>query len=658
MAARPFSKVLIANRGEIACRIARTAKAAGYRTVAVFSDADEAMPHVHMADEAVRIGKPPPSESYLNIGAILDAARRTGADAIHPGYGFLAENADFAEACIEAGLVFIGPAPETIRVMGDKAAAKERMEGASIPCVPGYFGSDQGDARLKAEAKKLGFPLLIKAVSGGGGRGIRAVLDARDFEDRLSSARREAKSAFGDDCLMLERLIEHPRHIEVQVLGDTHGNVVHLYERDCTTQRRRQKLIEEAPSPVLTPELREKITGYAVSAAKAVGYQNAGTVEFIADERLNIYFLEMNTRLQVEHPVTEMITGLDLVEWQLRVAAGEPLPLAQSEIGLKGHAIEARICAEDPDRGFEPQTGPVLFWRPERRIDVRVESGIEEGCAITPFYDSMVAKVIAHGRDRAEAIRRLAKALADWPLLGMPTNQRFLSHLLETDEFLNSKLSADTLDAWLETNPERIAGIAPTAEHWAIAAALHAQKESDGNWFCSRGEPSFKIELTCGEERKNLRYTHSRDGKATVGVDGALIGLRLERKANREIDAEIDGVRRRGIAVWEGDKLHLSMGGSSFIFVEREDAHAEENKSDGRSVLSPVAGVLTRVLVERGQGVSAGQTLALIEAMKMETRVVANRAGIVMGAHARQGSQVASGALLFEIEAQIETGHG
>ncbi len=426
MTGKPFRKILIANRGEIACRIGRTAKAMGYRTVAVFSDADANSLAARSADEAVRIGASAPQESYLKISAILDAARRTAADAIHPGYGFLAENADFAEACEREGIVFIGPPADVIRKMGDKAAAKALMQAAGVPCVPGYFGDDQSDRRLALEAGKLGFPLLIKAVGGGGGRGIRAVGALTELPEQLGAARREAKAAFGDDRLMLERLIGHPRHLEVQVFGDAGGNVVHLYERDCTAQRRRQKIIEEAPCPVLTPALREKLTGYAVEAARAVRYRNAGTVEFIADADLNIYFLEMNTRLQVEHPVTEMVTGLDLVEWQLRVAAGEPLPLRQDQISVSGHAIEVRLCAEDPYDGFRPRTGTVLR-APRSRDGVRVNSGIEEGSVVSPFYNSMAAKVIAWGCNRAEAARGSCVRSRMIPFLAFQPTSSFLS---------------------------------------------------------------------------------------------------------------------------------------------------------------------------------------------------------------------------------------
>ena len=422
-----FSKILIANRGEIACRVMRTARDLGYRTVAVYSDADRDAPHVRLADEAVHIGGSAAADSYLRVDALLEAARKTGADAIHPGYGFLSENAGFAQACGDAGLVFIGPPPGAIEAMGDKALAKRRMIDAGVPCAPGYLGADQDDARLTEEALKLGFPLLVKAVAGGGGRGMRLVREAGEIAQALVGARREALSAFGDGTLMLERLIDNGRHIEIQVFADAHGNAVYLGERDCTAQRRRQKVIEEAPSPVVNPAMREAMGKDAVAAALAVGYRGAGTVEFIVDANLKHYFLEMNTRLQVEHPVTEMVTGFDLVEWQLRVAAGEPLPATQADIQMKGHAIEARLYVEDPYAGFAPQTGTVRWWRPQRALaaGVRIDDGIEEGSEVSPYYDPMVAKVIVHGRDRNDAIRRLRAALENAPLLGLAQQRPF-----------------------------------------------------------------------------------------------------------------------------------------------------------------------------------------------------------------------------------------
>ena len=406
-----FSRILIANRGEIACRVIRSARALGYRTVAVFSDADADAPHVHQADEAVRLGPAPAAESYLRIDALITAARATGADALHPGYGFLSERADFARACAVAGLVFIGPPAEAIDAMGDKARAKRRMAEAGVPCVPGYLGEDQSDERLRHEAQALGWPLLVKAVAGGGGRGMRLVRGAPELPAALADARREAGSAFGDGRLMLERLVERGRHVEIQVFADRHGHAIHLGERDCTAQRRRQKLIEESPSPIITAGQREAMGRDAVAAAHAVGYVGAGTVEFIVDQRGRHFFLEMNTRLQVEHPVTEAVTGLDLVEWQLRVAAGERLPLQQHEVRFAGHAIEARLCAEDPCDQFRPQTGRVLHWQPAAALaaanppgcppSLRIDDGIAEGSEIGPHYDAMVAKLIVHGRDRA-----------------------------------------------------------------------------------------------------------------------------------------------------------------------------------------------------------------------------------------------------------------
>ena len=406
-----FSKILIANRGEIACRVMRTARDLGYRTVAVYSDADADALHVREADEAVRIGPPPVSESYLDARAIIEAAKRVGADAVHPGYGFLSENDGFASACQDAGLVFIGPTPDAIRAMGNKAAAKRLMIEAGVPCVPGYQGADQSDATLAAEAQRIGCPIMVKAAAGGGGRGMRLVTRLEDFADAVSTARSEAQNAFGSGELILEKAVVDARHVEVQVFGDAHGHVIHLGERDCSAQRRHQKVIEEAPSPAVSPALREKMGAAAVAAAKAISYRGAGTVEFLLGADGEFYFLEMNTRLQVEHPVTEEITGLDLVEWQLRVAAGEPLPLKQEDVRLDGHAIEVRLYAESPEKNFLPQSGTVFEWRPAEGKGVRVDHGIRSGQEISPFYDPMIAKVIAHGRTREEARRRLVRAL-------------------------------------------------------------------------------------------------------------------------------------------------------------------------------------------------------------------------------------------------------
>src|SRR6202790_3751629 len=429
----PFRKILIANRGEIALRIMRTARRLGYGVVAVYSDADADAMHVREADEAVLIGEALPAQSYLNIGAIIAAATTSGADAVHPGYGFLAENENFASACRNAGLVFIGPSPDAIKAMGNKAGAKAIMQAAGVPCVPGYQGADQSDAVMLAEAKKIGFPVMVKAVAGGGGRGMRLVADAAAFPDALRSARSEAQGAFGDAGVILERAIPDPRHIEIQVFGDRYGHAAHLGERDCSVQRRHQKLIEEAPSPAVSPELRARMGAIAVAAIKSIGYEGAGTLEFLLDARGEFYFMEMNTRLQVEHPVTEAITGLDLVELQLRVASGEPLGLRQDEIEFSGHAIEARLCSEDAAHDFMPQSGRMALW--QMPDELRVEHALQSGCEIPPFYDSMIAKLISHGATRDTARRRLIHGLEQIAVFGVTTNQAFLAACLRHAEF-------------------------------------------------------------------------------------------------------------------------------------------------------------------------------------------------------------------------------
>ncbi|HET7527463.1 MAG TPA: acetyl-CoA carboxylase biotin carboxylase subunit, partial [Burkholderiaceae bacterium] len=447
--ATPFNKILIANRGEIALRVMRSAHDAGYRTVAVYSTVDANAPHVRAADQAVCIGEPQPARSYLNIAAIVDAARKAGADAVHPGYGFLAENADFARACRDAGLVFIGPSPEAIEAMGDKAAAKRLMLAAGVPCVPGYDGGDQAPSRLAAEAERIGYPLMIKAVAGGGGRGMRRVTSAREFADALRSAQSEAEHSFGDATVILERAIVEPRHIEIQVFADRHGNAIHLGERDCSVQRRHQKLIEESPSPAVSAELRERMGATAVAAARAIGYEGAGTLEFLLDRDGQFHFMEMNTRLQVEHPVTEAITGLDLVALQLRVAAGEPLAIAQHDVRFSGHAIEVRLCAEDAEQAFMPQSGALALWQPPSRL--RVEHALHSGIEITPHYDSMIAKVVSHGATRDDARRRLIAGLSDTVALGIKTNLAFLARCLAHPAFATGAASTAFIDQHRDT---------------------------------------------------------------------------------------------------------------------------------------------------------------------------------------------------------------
>jgi geranyl-CoA carboxylase alpha subunit len=622
-----FRKILVANRGEIACRVMRTVQRLGYRTVAVFSSADAGAPHVRLADEAVAIGAAPAADSYLNIDALLAAACLTGADAVHPGYGFLSERADFAQACAGAGLVFIGPPPDAIRAMGDKAGAKRRMLAAGVPCAPGYLGEDQSDERLTAEAAKLGLPLLVKAVAGGGGRGMRLVHHASELPAALAGARREATSAFGSGTLMLERLIEGGRHIEIQVFADAHGHAVHLGERDCTAQRRRQKVIEEAPSPVVSPAMRDAMGRDAVAATLAVGYRGAGTVEFIVDAEMRHFFLEMNTRLQVEHPVTECITGFDLVEWQLRVAAGEPLPLSQDQITFSGHAIEARLYAEDPYDGWKPQTGRIAGWQPEA-AGIRIDHGIAEGGEVTPYYDAMVAKFIAHGRDRDDAIRRLTRALEDTPLIGLKNNGRFLRDLLNHPQFGAATMTTTRLDEWAADGEALMQRPLPPGTAWRLAAALRAGPPG--------GRPAsvagFDLTLECDGTRRTLRAPP--EGVAVLGPARALI----------------DGVQRRFTAIEDGPTLHLAFDGHVFAFNEPSATPVRDNAADARRARAPVAGVVAQVLVAPGDVVVAGQPLVCVEAMKMEMWLHAAAAGKVIAVNAQAKDAVAAGAVLVELE--------
>ena len=649
-----FRKILIANRGEIACRVVRTARRVGYRTVAVYSDADAAAPHVALADEAVRIGPPPAAQSYLSIEALLAAARQTGADAVHPGYGFLSERAEFAQACLDAGLVFIGPPPSAMRAMGDKALAKRRMIEAGVPCAPGYMGAssdEQTDAKLAHQARILGFPLLVKAVAGGGGRGMRLVSREEEIAAALTAARREAESAFGDGTLMLERLIERGRHIEIQVFADTHGNVVHLGERDCTAQRRRQKVIEEAPSPVVSPAMHDAMGRDAVAAARAVSYVGAGTVEFIVDENLKHWFLEMNTRLQVEHPVTECITGLDLVEWQLRVAAGEALPLKQEQIRFDGHAIEVRLYTEDPYDGYKPQTGQVVHWRPDaaRAVGVRIDDGIAEGGVIGPYYDAMVAKFIAHGRDRADAVRLLVAALADSPLLGVRNNARFLADLLRCEAFTQARLTTTLLDDWAAQPHELLLRPLPGDDAWAIAAAARATR--DGTGWRPASLAGYAMTLHCEAQHRVLRVRADAAGvQVTDGEAQHLV--RIVARDDRRITVELDGAQRHAIVADDGHMLHLALDGNVFSFTEASPWPQRDSGVDPRRARAPVAGVVAQVLVRAGDAVAAGQQLVSVEAMKMEMWLTAGAAGTVRAVHATPKAGVESGAVLVELEIQ------
>jgi geranyl-CoA carboxylase alpha subunit len=672
-----FHKILIANRGEIACRVIRTARALGYRTVALFSEPDAGAPHVALADEAVALGGRTATESYLRIDAVLAAAARAGADAVHPGYGFLSERADFAGACAEAGLVFIGPPAAAIAAMGDKAGAKRRMREAGVPCVPGYLGDDASEGAFLAQAEKIGYPLLVKAVAGGGGRGMRLVAAREELVPALHAARREAEAAFGDGAVMLERFIAAGRHVEIQVFADAHGHAIHLGERDCSAQRRRQKLIEESPSPVIDDALRMTMGRDAVAAALAVGYVGAGTVEFIVDAEGRHFFLEMNTRLQVEHPVTECVTGLDLVEWQLRVAAGEPLPLAQEEIAFRGHAIEARLYAEDPYDGFAPQAGRITHWRPQRalraaRVDagtqglpagggagLRIDAGIEEGGIVSPYYDALLAKLILHGRDRADALRRLAAALENAPLLGLPTNARYLRDLLRHPDFVAGAITTDRLDAWTAAGAPIGRRPAPADEDWIVAAALRALGDAPTSRPAtgprSAGLSGVALPLACGDATRRLRV----DVRSADAAGVAAVEVRLdERVAHVRVhpaDAdgwraiEVDGLRRQRLARVEGERVDLVGDAAVHVFVEPSPLPRTEGGADASRVRAPVAGVVARVTVRAGERVDAGAPLACVEAMKMEMWLPAAAAGTVMAVHAAPGDTVAAGALLVEL---------
>ncbi len=646
--------LLIANRGEIAIRIARTARRMGIATVAVCSDADAAMPHARACDMALRIGPAPARDSYLNIGAILDAAKRSGADAIHPGYGFLSENAAFARAVAGAGLIFVGPRPETIEAMGDKGRVKAIATAAGLPVIAGYDGEDQSDERLAEAAARIGFPLMVKALAGGGGRGMRIVCEAGALAEAIASARREAEAAFGDGRLLLERLVENARHVEVQVFGDAHGNVVHLFDRDCSAQRRHQKLVEEAPSPNITWQVRDRLTADAVKLARAASYVGAGTVEFVVGGDGAHRFLEMNTRLQVEHPVTEAITGVDLVEWQLRVARGEALPLEQEKIVRSGHAIEARLCAENPAAGFLPQTGRIAGWSPP--AGVRVDAGIEQGSAVSPHYDSMIAKIVVHAGKRAEAIDALAAALAATRVAGVVTNRAFLGDLVASPEFGERTLDTATIDGWVERSRRLLAPDQPSlrlarppAEAVALAATILGNGE--GDWFRSSGLTESPLDLECAGVAFACRLRFERGALGGIAVDGAPQPLAVTRLDGNDIVFAFDGRMRRGWFALSGDELWLDLDGATFRFREVDHLAGRASAPDGARVAAPLAGLVRKVHVAAGQRVEAGAPLLVIEAMKMETVLTARAPGAVRTVHAAEGAQVAAGAVLVEIEA-------
>ncbi|OYQ41618.1 3-methylcrotonyl-CoA carboxylase [Rhodoferax sp. TH121] len=673
-----FTKILIANRGEIACRVAATAARLAIKTVAVYSDADAHAKHVAACNEAVHIGGSAPKDSYLRWERIIEAAKATGAQAIHPGYGFLSENEDFAKACAAAGLVFIGPPASAILAMGLKAESKQLMEKAGVPLVPGYHGADQDPALLQREADRIGYPVLIKASAGGGGKGMRAVDKAEDFAAALASCKREAINSFGDDAVLVEKYVQRPRHIEIQVFGDTQGNYVYLFERDCSVQRRHQKVLEEAPAPGMTPELRARMGAAAVEAARAVNYVGAGTVEFIVEqpggyarpEQMKFYFMEMNTRLQVEHPVTEAITGLDLVEWQLRVAAGEPLPLQQDQLQIHGHAIEARICAENPDNNFLPATGTlhayglpghVTFERAPQ--GTRVDSGVRQGDTISPFYDSMVAKLIVHGATRAEALARLDAALAQTHIVGLATNVQFLRHVTTSDAFAKAELDTALIprEAAALFHQDKV-GL-PLAAAALVAHSLQAEQaqgaavdasgwrdpwaQRDG--WRSHGVSTRSFALEYAGAAHTVVLTTQR-GAHTLTVGGDTLPFAWAEAAGGALDLQL-GCQRVQVHIHRnGDVAHVftAQGATQIVAVDAL-AHAGDTQAEGGRLTAPMPGKVVSFAVKAGDAVRKGQALAVMEAMKMEHTIAAPADGTVAELLFAPGDQVSEGAELLRL---------
>ena len=647
-----ISKILVANRGEIACRVMRSAKARGIVSVAVYSDADADALHVRTADEAVHIGASAPSESYLKIDVIIDAAKKCGADAIHPGYGFLSERADFAKACADAGITFIGPSADAIAAMGDKTTAKKRMIDAGVPCVPGYQGDDQTDDVLIAEAGKIGFPVMVKASAGGGGRGMRIVQEQDELPAAIASARKEAESAFGDGRLLMERAVVGARHVEIQIFGDAHGNVIHLGERDCSLQRRNQKVIEEAPSPVINEETRAAMGAAAVKAAKAVDYVGAGTVEFLYDPvRAEFYFLEMNTRLQVEHPVTECVTGLDLAALQIDVAEGKKLPVAQEDVTLSGWAMEARLYAEEPAEGFMPQTGDLAFLRFPEGDGLRVDAGVEAGDRVSAHYDPMIAKVIAQGATRDEARTKLAAALRDTIALGVRANGAFLTRLLEDEAF--AKGDADT--RYIENNLEAICGAAPApdAETIAIAAAISIEGSQNPllTGWNSRGAQFFPMKLRHGDAV--LDGAGKINGVAAAGrLEEETCEIELLSSDGPILTYRIGNQRQSAIALRDGNVVYIKKGDAQFAFEDLTFAAQAGDGAGADAVLAPMAGLVTGIAAKPGSRVAKGDVVATIEAMKMEHQLKAPRDGVVAEVPVTAGDQIAIRTKLVVLEAE------
>ncbi|MFC4522761.1 acetyl/propionyl/methylcrotonyl-CoA carboxylase subunit alpha [Cupriavidus pinatubonensis] len=670
-----FSKILIANRGEIACRVAATCRRLGIRTVAVYSDADADARHVAFCDEAVHIGGAAARDSYLRADHIIEMAKETGAQAIHPGYGFLSENEAFAEACAAAGLIFIGPPASAIHAMGSKSAAKQLMEKASVPLVPGYHGEDQDPALLRREADRIGYPVLLKASAGGGGKGMRVVESGDAFEAALASVKREASASFGDDKVLVEKYLTRPRHIEIQVFADTHGNCVYLFERDCSVQRRHQKVLEEAPASGMTEERRRAMGEAAVAAAKAVGYVGAGTVEFIANQDGSFYFMEMNTRLQVEHPVTEMITGQDLVEWQLRVAAGEPLPLKQEQLHIHGHALEARIYAENPDKQFLPSTGTLRFLRTPPAVQfmrggdahgpagVRIDAGVREGDTISPYYDPMIAKLIVWGKDRDEALARMRQALAAYHVVGLSTNVAFLQRLVKSEAFRTADLDTGLIERNEATLFPPPAPVGMEIIALAVAALLDRETRERhidtadqyspwthaGAWRLNGGA-TRTLRFAYGSHTLDVTLTANARGSTLIYADQAA----PFKAACQADDIRVDlGTRRaHGQVHVEGDDFHVFNAGRHAVLGWLDPlAHAGETEGEGGKLTAPMPGKVIAVMVEPGSTVTRGTPLLVMEAMKMEHTISAPADGVVSEVLFGVGEQVTEGAQLLAFAA-------
>jgi len=651
----PFRKILIANRGEIALRIMRTARRLGYGVVAVYSDADRDALHVRAADEAICIGGSLPAQSYLRIEAIVAAAGISGADAVHPGYGFLAENEDFAGACRDARLVFIGPSPQAIKAMGNKAGAKAIMQAAGVPCVPGYQGEDQSDAAMLAEATKIGFPVMIKAIAGGGGRGMRQVADAAAFPDALRGARSEAQGAFGDAAVILERAIPDPRHIEIQVFGDRYGHAIHLGERDCSVQRRHQKLIEEAPSPAVSPELRARMGAIAVAAIKSIDYEGAGTLEFLLDASDEFYFMEMNTRLQVEHPVTEAITGLDLVELQLRVAGGEPLGLRQEDIKFSGHAIEVRLCSEDAAHDFMPQSGRMALW--QMPDELRVEHALQSGSEIPPFYDSMISKLISHGATRDEARRKLIHGLEQTVAFGVTTNQAFLADCLRHPAFAAGEATTAFIGKHrddLVAPRDDVSSDAALAALLLYVTDLFAPPWRGGRTLAATFPIAARIELD--HVVHDIEVVRKRDGGYLASPNGGEHRFDIDRLDGDTIRFRANGVMESARFFRNGDRLYVLHRGITLAVRDltlAAPAAAAATGSDGK-VRAAMNGRVVAVLVTPGERVCAGQPVMTLEAMKMEHVHAAPISGTISAIDVAEGEQVTTGRIVVEIEADAQ----